>query len=107
MKFETRVEDLGRMIAVRVRGDVDIATAPDLQRSIETEAGDGRTIVVDLAEVSFMDLRGLHVLIDAARLSSDGGPGFWILSPSIPVRRLLDLTGLASQLPVLRAEPHE
>jgi anti-anti-sigma factor len=105
-KFETRVEDLGRMVAVRVRGDVDIATAPKLQRRIESLAGHRRGIVIDLGEVTFMDLHGLHVLVEAARLSSDGGPGFWILRPSPPVSRLLDLTGLANQLPVLREEPH-
>lgn len=52
---------------VSIRGDVDLATAPALERTLldVTEAGTGE-VIVDLTGCSFLDLTGLRAL-SAAR----------------------------------------
>jgi anti-sigma B factor antagonist len=59
-----------RLIALR--GELDLASAPKLERELETAlaAADG-PIVVDLSELEFMDSTGLRTLIAGQRSASD------------------------------------
>lgn len=100
--FAVRVERDGDGLAVRVVGELDIATAPALESAmlgaLESEAG---SILVDLEQVSFIDSMGIRVLVwatrecreDRDRLHIDCGPG--------PVRRMLELFGLDRSVPVI------
>jgi anti-anti-sigma factor len=48
---------------------------------------------VDLAGVTFLDARGLRVLISAHRAGArSGGPGLRLVRPSRATRRLFELT---------------
>lgn len=49
---------------VRVQGEVDVYTAPQLRERLDAEIEAGRhDLVVDLSGVSFMDSTGLGVLV--------------------------------------------
>lgn len=52
-------------VVVSASGEVDLATAPDLSRTIEAglDGGPTRRLIVDLLDVSFMDSSGLAVLV--------------------------------------------
>jgi anti-sigma B factor antagonist len=80
---------------VRIAGDLDAATAPDLAdlcRSVHAH-GD-RDVVIDLTDTSFLDSSGLRALVGARRLFGDGGGSLRLAHPSEPVIRLLEITGL-------------
>lgn len=81
-----------------VRGEVDLATAPELERALDTAIEDGYTdIRVEVSEVTFLDARGLQVLVSAAeRLEPDGM--LRLLNPSHRVCRVLQITGLDETL---------
>jgi anti-sigma B factor antagonist len=76
-------------------GDVDAYTAPELRAELR-EATDGgvRVVVVDLADVTFIDSAGLGALVGAHRrmLESDGH--LRIVRPPPLVSRAFELTGL-------------
>jgi len=83
-------------ILLSIRGEIDLATAPDLA-AVLGGVLDGRhgSVVLDLAEVEFLGLAGLLVIEDgAARVAGCGGR-LTVRSPSRPARRILDLVGLA------------
>jgi anti-sigma B factor antagonist len=64
--MEIQVESLKRCELVRVSGQVDSATAPELQdRLLEVIEGGTRYMVVNLAEVDFMSSAGLTALLRA------------------------------------------
>lgn len=76
-----------------VSGEVDIATAPDLERAI-AECGD--EVILDLRGVVFMDSTGLSALL---RASISRAAGLRLLAkPHGPVRRLVDVAGVAREL---------
>jgi anti-anti-sigma factor len=52
---------------VAVAGEVDIATVTRLRERLFELAASGRTLVVDLDQVSFIDSAGLAALVGAAR----------------------------------------
>jgi anti-sigma B factor antagonist len=93
-----------KRIVVQVKGEVDVATSTDLAdaiaRAVE-RAAEGRVeLVVDLAQLSFIDVSGLNVLLLAARRARADGGTLVLRSPSRHVRRLLGVLRLDAELAV-------
>lgn len=87
----------GRHSLLLLRGELDIATVPDLDGLLRLciELGQQR-IVLDLRELRFVGAAGLTVLVEARRRLRQQGGELVVRDPSPFVARLLKLTGLAS-----------
>ena len=80
---------------IRVQGEVDHVHAPKLQEVADHMLGDGaRSLVIDCAEVTFMDSAGLSALAKAHGRADVQFGTITIRNPSVLVRRLLEITGL-------------
>ena len=90
--------DLGR-IRVRVRGELDLATAPLLGEALSRLRERGEPVVLDLDELAFIDMSGLRAVLAAAEKASGNGGAFAITEGSSQVRRLIALVRLDGQLP--------
>lgn len=76
---------------VRLYGEIDLATAPKLAVVLRTLGGGD--VVIDMAEVTFIDAAGLTVLVEAKRRRN--GAGTMIIGSASPfVRRVFEITGL-------------
>jgi anti-sigma B factor antagonist len=64
--FNLRREDVGDVAVFAVEGDVDLVTAPAVQKELDSIAP-GTSVVIDLCETPFMDSSGLRVLLAATR----------------------------------------
>ena len=92
------------VLALRLVGELDVATSEQLREQFEG-AGDPSAIVLDLAEVVFMDSSTLRELLRAqARVRERGGPVV-LAAPQRPIVRLLELTGTGELF--VRAETRE
>ena len=60
--------------------------------------GPGGVVSLDLAALEFMDLAGLHVLLDARFAARMGGGDLRVRGPSRAVARLCELTKTAHLL---------
>jgi anti-sigma B factor antagonist len=87
-------------VAIRAHGDLDLLSQPDLRSLLEAALAYRRPVVLDLEDVAFIDLAGLRALLDGSRLACSLGVTLTIRCPSPPVRRLLDVAGLAGVLAV-------
>lgn len=86
-----------------LRGDLDVATAPDASAALAQHAHpEGRT-VIDVGQVEFMDSSGLRVLLLAANAASRHGGTVVLRHPAPAVDRLLAFTGTAALFTI---EPH-
>jgi anti-anti-sigma factor len=84
-------------LAVVLRGELDVATAPQLDAAVDDRGGDVRDLVVDLRELTFLDSTGLRSLLRARSVADTAG-GTLVLVPGPPaVQRAFDLTGLTEQ----------
>ena len=83
-------------VTVAVRGEVDLATAPELRQQITDRlaSAPANTLHLDLSGVSFMDSSGLLVLLAAQRRARLLGGDVVLTRTSPPVERLLDLAGV-------------
>jgi len=80
---------------VRLRGEYDALTAPDLLRAIRDElAARPDVVAVDLSGVTFLGVAGLDVLLTMRQLAAaDGSVLELVGSPPPIVARLLGLVG--------------
>lgn len=94
----------GRAV-VSVRGEVDLATAPELRSAIDAalDSGDG-DLCLDLCGTTFMDSSGLHVLFDSHARAEALQRRLTIVCPAGAVRRLFEVTGFAERLHVVDAD---
>ncbi|GAA4437884.1 STAS domain-containing protein [Actinokineospora soli] len=95
--METKTEGADPIV-ISVSGEVDLATAADLERALADAmaTSDSGAIEVDLAGVEFMDSAGLRVLVAARKQAEDAGRDFRLRSPHDRVRRIIEITGLSA-----------
>jgi anti-anti-sigma factor len=87
-------------LTVTIRGELDASTAQALSESLEQVLREGpRNLVLDLAEVGFMDCAAARAMARACNARPDR-PCLILRRPRPIVRRLLSLTGLDAQCTV-------
>jgi anti-anti-sigma factor len=90
--------------AVALTGEHEAYSADKLTHSLTGLIDEGVSIAVDLQHATFIDSTVVGVLLTAARDAEARDVGFKLLlgaETGWPVRRLLDVTGLATQLDVV------
>ena len=84
-----------RDVAIQVSGDVDLATASQLESVLDRYADDGAgSVSLDLSRVTFFDSSGIRVLVAAKHQYDSAGRSLSLSELSEPVRRVLQLAGL-------------
>ena len=102
--FEVEGEELdGGIHAFAVHGELDMSTAPELERELEQALTDSSaSIMLDLSACEFIDSTGIALIVRTwQRLESDGdgGQGRLVLCCiNHQVRRLLKITGVESSI---------
>ena len=92
---------------VSLRGELDMATAPDVRVALEVAMeAEPLTVVIDLQGLNFADLRGVREFARASRRARIGGRRLRLRAPSAAVRKVLRLTGM-EQLLAVEAEHHD
>jgi anti-sigma B factor antagonist len=75
-----------------VRGDIDVAGGPVLDVALREHEGSG-PLVIDLANVSFIDSSGLRSLLTASRRARERATDVTLCNVGPEVLRLLQITG--------------
>jgi len=85
----------GGVPVVRLRGEIDLHTCPELRAALHKlmEAGKHR-IILDLAEVPYLDSAALGVLVDAVRRARENGGGIFLVQVTPFVQRAFEITRL-------------
>ena len=94
--FQCQVSFVEDRAVVTARGEIDLATAPSLLREIRAclslrVVG----VIVDFADVTFIDSAGVHTLLTAHREAAERGVTFSVASLPPQPRRVLEVTGFA------------
>ena len=95
---EERVTSLDReadVVTVRLHGEIDVLNVDQVRVSLVEALDSGAgPIVVDLAELSFIDSTGLGAIIYGFQRARDRGVAFRLARPSRGVRQILVLSGV-------------
>lgn len=80
-----------------VRGELDLATAPELEEALVSAIEAGDEVVLDLRELEFMDSSGVRVLV-VAHTRGAGRFSLIAADPKSPVTKILAISGLEPEL---------
>lgn len=92
---------------VRVTGELDIATAPQLDRTLRQAEQRAPRIVLDLRELTFMDSAGVHVILQANIRAQQAGRQLVLVRGPSHVDRVLELTQASDNLKTVDLNPVE
>ena len=98
--FEVLRADSHADIRLALRGELDMYSAPLLDRELRAVPNGRSGIVLDLAELTFMDVSWLRAILDAARTARRQRRAFVIENPMPHIVRLLELTAIDQTLTV-------
>jgi anti-sigma B factor antagonist len=80
-------------VVVVLRGDLDVTGAADAEAAIAALVAPGRTLIIDISALDFMDCISLRALLRVEALARRGGGDVVLAAPQPHVLRLLALTG--------------
>jgi anti-sigma B factor antagonist len=76
---------------LRVSGEVDLATGEEFAAHLGDALGTGRPLIVDLRELSYIDVRGVKALEDAGVRATGDGRRFVIVSSNKLFQKLFSI----------------
>jgi anti-anti-sigma factor len=95
-EFACEVTVTGNEATIRVRGELDLATAPVLDRELLGVLGSAVTaLTLDLHGVGFLDSSGIASLIAARRESRTRDVAFALVNVTRQCRMTIQLSGLS------------
>lgn len=84
---------------VAVAGEVDVSNADEFRSALDECLERGvASLVVDLAEVPYIDSTGIGVLVGTAHRAQERGARLEVARPQRNVERVLGLLGVSSDL---------
>lgn len=104
MHFSQDVKE--QALIVRLGGELDMHAADELRQRLEMalDRSGARRLVINLADVHFMDSSGLGVLLaQYKRLRREDGK-VALVAPSPIVKTILEASGLLKLMPVYESE---
>jgi anti-anti-sigma factor len=92
-------------VVLRVAGDMDADTAYRVPDEVAAlfDGAPPREVVVDLADVTFLDSVGLGMLVRSQEEAQAHDAGFTLRAPSDPVSRVLSMTAMDTHFTVVRS----
>jgi anti-anti-sigma factor len=101
--FSISVERHDGHVVVTARGELDLATASELEGALAPVVSGGGHAVLDLRELEFMDSSGVRVIVGAHLSAKEHGGRLSLvrLQSGSPVHRVLEISGLDGVLDVV------
>lgn len=98
-EFSIRSDREGGTYTVCPSGELDIATAPDLEAELRrAEASDASAIVLDLSELVFVRTPGLRLVLAAHQRSQANSRRLSLVRPRPQILRAFEISGLSEHL---------
>lgn len=93
--FDLVTESIDGNLRIRLTGELDAAVVDRLKRALaEAEERGTRKVVVDVAELGFIDSTGIQALIGAAQATNGDGRSLVVARPQGDVERIFALVSL-------------
>jgi len=90
---------------IEVAGELDIATSPQLERALAEVWREADRAVLDLRELVFLAVSGVHVIVDASIAALRDGRRLTVVRASARVDAVFTLTSAAAAVDFVELEP--
>jgi anti-anti-sigma factor len=92
---------------VHVEGELDLATSPELDRVLREAELDSQLLVLDLRELTFIDVSATRVILAADDRARRGARRLMIARGPAQVDRVFTLTGACERLSIFDLDADE
>ncbi|WP_417820143.1 STAS domain-containing protein [Terasakiella sp.] len=92
MNIETR--EINDIVIFELDGEVDLETSPTLRKSLLAHVNVGKSVVVGMSGVAYIDSSGIASLVEAYQTSRRNNSGFILAAISDSAMRVLQLARL-------------
>ena len=101
--FSISAEDRDGRAHLALRGELDLATAPELEELLNARVDSGQEVVVDLRGLEFMDSSGIRVLVAAHARAGRTGTRVVVVRPGrdSAVAKIVEVSGLDGELNIV------
>jgi anti-anti-sigma factor len=99
-----RVRERQNLERIYLIGEIDLCTAPLLQ-TVLADGQEATNVLVDLSQVNFLALAGVHVLQEAAARRASVNHRLVLAAPTAAVQRMFRLTDAAEHLDIYQSTP--
>jgi anti-anti-sigma factor len=99
--FELGIESSDERVTFIPRGELDLSGAPELEEKVLAAVREGgRSIVLDLRELTFMDSTGVRTIVAAHQVAEETGHALTVVRPprDSPVSRVIEISGIDEAL---------
>jgi anti-anti-sigma factor len=90
---------------VAVRGRADAESADELEHALIGAVAKSPKVAADLAALDYISSAGLRAVIQAARAAQNRKVGFVVCSPTAPVKKVFDMSGLHQIIQIVGGLP--
>jgi anti-sigma B factor antagonist len=97
-RFEATTSDGDGRVRVALTGECDLSVSEQLTTTLLDAVRRAPLVVVDMAQLDFLDSSGVHGLITAHHAARDSGRRLVLVNPTGTVATVLDITGVAGLL---------
>jgi len=103
--LEIKAEKVGNYVVLKLSGEVDVYTAPQLREEIIGRVDQGEhDIVVDLEKVDFLDSTGLGVLVGGLKRVKQHNGSLSLICNQEKILRIFRITGLTKVFPIFSSK---
>jgi len=92
MNLDTREEN--GVVIFELDGEVDLETSPQLREALLAQVNGGKSVVVGMADVAYIDSSGIASLVEAYQTARRNSSGFTLAQVSDSALRVLQLARL-------------
>jgi anti-anti-sigma factor len=102
-EFAISTSEIDGRAHLTLRGELDLATAPELEQLVNELLDAGQEVVVDLRALEFMDSSGIRVLVAAHARAGRNGTRLFVVrpAPGTAVSKIVEVSGLDGELNIL------
>lgn len=90
--FGFRFEEQPHAVIALIEGEIDLSNAAMVLARLNSAVDRGRDVVVDITDVTFLDLRGVEALEAAHRRAAEQGRRMALVASQPVVHRILEIT---------------
>jgi anti-sigma B factor antagonist len=99
--LSVEVHESGEAIVISVEGELDLASAPQLEEAMaRAERAGASQLVVDLGRLKFIDMAGVRVLIAAHRRAEEADRRLLLVDVPTQIWRVMALARVDDLLPL-------
>ena len=96
LDFAVNAESIKDVPVVRVKGEIDIYTCPQLNKSLKEALEKGKKVIVlNLEHVQYIDSTGLGTIAHSAHALSKLGGKIHVVCTKPQVKKIFDVSGLS------------